>query len=171
MSDWDFINDEMGGWDDDGLPNFLKYENFQTRKNNQKNSEKEDNLFVEREINKKLLLKIREIREAKSESGEVKSGEILDIFYKLKGSWRGEAKQELLKLIDMVVKSHWQEKAKRLTLTDEELNNMILNMAKWFSYETKSLGVECVFHYDFTDWVKPFLKSRPIKDWWNKKYY
>ena len=25
MSDYDFINDEMGGWDEDGLPNFLKY--------------------------------------------------------------------------------------------------------------------------------------------------
>jgi len=24
MGDWDYINDEMGGWDEDGLPNFLK---------------------------------------------------------------------------------------------------------------------------------------------------
>jgi len=28
MSGWDFINDEMGGWDEDGLPNFQKDPNF-----------------------------------------------------------------------------------------------------------------------------------------------
>jgi len=28
MSDWDFINEEMGGWDEDGLPNFMSDPNF-----------------------------------------------------------------------------------------------------------------------------------------------
>ena len=83
----------------------------------------------------------------------------------LKDETQDEAFEEFKKLIERVLKSNWAEDSEPLDEDKEEINNLILLIAKWFSYEKTIDNNEYRFGYDFRERVKLNNFSRPVSKW------
>jgi len=83
----------------------------------------------------------------------------------LKDETQDEAFEEFKKLIERVLKSNWIEDSGPLAEDKEEINNLILLIAKWFSYEKTIDNNEYRFGYDFRERVKLNNFSRPVSNW------
>ena len=83
----------------------------------------------------------------------------------LKDETQDEAFEEFKKLIERVLESNWIENSGPLTEDKEETNNLILLIAKWFSYEKTIDNNEYGFGYDFRERVKLNNFSRPVSNW------
>ena len=83
----------------------------------------------------------------------------------LKNETQDEAFEEFKKLIERVLESNWIEDSGPLAEDKEEINNLILLIAKWFSYEKTIDNNEYRFGYDFRERVKLNNFSRPVSKW------
>jgi len=83
----------------------------------------------------------------------------------LKDETQDEAFEEFKKLIERVLESNWIENSGPLTEDKEEINNLILLIAKWFSYEKTIDNNGYRFGYDFRERVKLNNFSRPVRNW------
>ena len=83
----------------------------------------------------------------------------------LQDETQDEAFEEFKKLIERVLKSNWIEDSGPLAEDKEEINNLILLIAKWFSYEKTIDNNEYCFGYDFRERVKLNNFSRPVSNW------
>lgn len=83
----------------------------------------------------------------------------------LQDETQDEAFEEFKKLIERVLKSNWIEDSGPLAEDKEEINNLILLIAKWFSYEKTIDNNEYRFGYDFRERVKLNNFSRPVRNW------
>jgi len=83
----------------------------------------------------------------------------------LKDETQDEAFEEFKKLIERVLKSNWAEDSEPLAEDKEEINNLILLIAKWFSYEKTIDNNGYRFGYDFRERVKLNNFSRPVRNW------
>ena len=83
----------------------------------------------------------------------------------LKDETQDEAFEEFKKLIERVLKSNWIEDSGPLAEDKEEINKLILLIAKWFSYEKTIDNYDYRFGYDFSERVKLNNFSRPVSKW------
>jgi len=83
----------------------------------------------------------------------------------LKDETQDEAFEEFKKLIERVLESNWIEDSGPSAEDKEEINNLILLIAKWFSYEKTIDKNGYRFGYDFRERVKLNNFSRPISNW------
>ena len=83
----------------------------------------------------------------------------------LQDETQDEAFEGFKKLIERVLESNWIEDSGPLTEDKEEINNLILLIAKWFSYEKTIDNNGYRFGYDFRERVKLNHFSRPVSNW------
>jgi len=83
----------------------------------------------------------------------------------LQDETQDEAFEGFKKLIERVLESNWIEDSGPLAEDKEEINNLILLIAKWFSYEKTIDNNGYRFGYDFRERVKLNNFSRPVRNW------
>ena len=83
----------------------------------------------------------------------------------LQDETQDEAFEGFKKLIERVLESNWIEDSGPLAEDKEEINNLILLIAKWFSYEKTIDNNDYRFGYDFRERVKLNNFSRPVSNW------